>query len=58
MSDAQRVRLVRELLEQVLAGRLTPEEGVTAIALVLDPGPLTYDQVALQVRLGVAHLGD
>jgi hypothetical protein len=58
MTDEQRVRLIREVLVQVMTDLLSEYDAVVAIALVLDPGPLSYEQVALQIRCKVAHLGD
>ena len=55
MTDDQEVQLVREILEQVVTDRLSERDGLTAIGLVLDPGSLSYDQVALQIRFRVAH---
>ena len=58
MTDAQRVQLIREIAEQAMTGQLSDQEAMTAIVLVLEPGGLSHDQVAILVRGRVAHLGD
>jgi hypothetical protein len=58
MTAEQEVRLIREILQQLLAGRLTGHEAMTAIGLVLNPGALTYAEVAFEVRCRIARLSD
>jgi hypothetical protein len=58
LTDTQSLRLVREILEQVRKGRLDKRDAMTVIVRVLDPGPLTYEQLAIEVRSRGAHLGD
>lgn len=57
MTEEQQVRLVREILEQVMTGRLGDADALTAITYVMD-SPEPYERVALAVRLGVATQGD
>jgi hypothetical protein len=58
MTDEQTVRLAREVLEQWLTDKLSDKDAMGAMSLVLGPGKLTYEQVAIEVRCRVAHLGD
>jgi len=56
ITDEQAARLVGEVGDQFLRDELDEAQALIAMALVLDPGRLSYQQVPLRIRCRVAHL--
>jgi hypothetical protein len=56
--QALQLQLCQEVMAQWLKGELTSEQAMVTYSLVLMPGKLSMVEVAREVRLHIAHLGD